>query len=65
MCSVLSPTVLMSLFLSAEIFLHMASSAHVDKIMVPNIGLADGIINDLLASYLNKKKKTMRDEKKA
>lgn len=50
---------------AAEIFLHMASSAHVDKIMVPNIGLADGIINDLLASYLNKKKKTTRDEKKA
>ena len=41
---------------AAEIFLHVASSAHVEKIMVPNIGLADGIINDLLRAYVSKKR---------
>ena len=41
---------------AAEIFLHVASSAHVEKIMVPNIGLADGIINDLLRVYVSKKR---------
>lgn len=37
---------------AAEIFLHVASSAKVENIMVPNIGLADGIINDLLRAYV-------------
>ncbi len=41
---------------AAEIFFHVASSAHVEKIMVPNIGLADGIINDLLRAYVSKKR---------
>lgn len=41
---------------AAEIFLHVASSAGVGKIMVPNIGLADGIINDLLRAYVARKR---------
>ena len=33
---------------AAEIFLHVAASSKAKEIIVPNIGLADGIINDLL-----------------
>lgn len=33
---------------AAEIFLHVAASCKAKEIIVPNIGLADGIINDLL-----------------
>jgi exopolyphosphatase/guanosine-5'-triphosphate,3'-diphosphate pyrophosphatase len=33
---------------AAEIFLHVAASSKAKEIIVPNFGLADGIINDLL-----------------
>ena len=36
---------------AAEIFLTMAECARVESIIVPNLGLADGIINDLVEAY--------------
>lgn len=41
---------------AAEIFLEIANSIHSTTIMVPNVGLADGILNDLLTTYMRKKK---------
>lgn len=34
---------------AAEIFLHIAASANAGTIIVPNVGLADGIINEMLS----------------
>ena len=39
---------------AAEIFLQIADSINSKTIMVPNLGLADGIINELLKDYLQK-----------
>lgn len=36
---------------AAEIFLCIAECARAESIMVPNLGLADGIINDLVEAY--------------
>ena len=33
---------------AAEIFLHIAAGSHAKEILVPNLGLADGIINELI-----------------
>lgn len=33
---------------AAEIFLHIAAGSHAMEILVPNLGLADGIINELI-----------------
>ncbi|WP_028909942.1 exopolyphosphatase [Prevotella sp. AGR2160] len=35
---------------AAEIFLHVAASSKSEKISVPNLGLADGIINEMVSS---------------
>lgn len=37
---------------AAEIFLHIAAGAHAKEILVPNLGLADGIINELIRKKL-------------
>lgn len=37
---------------AAEIFLHIAAGAHAKKILVPNLGLADGIINEMMHKKL-------------
>ena len=36
---------------AAELFLHIARSVQAESILVPTFGLADGIINDLVAKY--------------
>lgn len=36
---------------AAEIFLHVAASSKAREIIVPNLGLADGIINDLVSQF--------------
>lgn len=33
---------------AAELFLHIAAGSHAKEILVPNLGLADGIINELI-----------------
>lgn len=37
---------------AAEIFLHIAAGARAKKILVPNLGLADGIINEMMRKKL-------------
>lgn len=37
---------------AAEIFLHIAAGSHAKEILVPNLGLADGIINELIRKKL-------------
>lgn len=37
---------------AAEIFLHIAASSHAKEILVPNLGLADGIINEMMRKKL-------------
>lgn len=36
---------------AAEIFLQAAANSGATDILVPNLGLADGIINDMLSKY--------------
>ncbi|MGM9700523.1 MAG: Ppx/GppA family phosphatase [Prevotella sp.] len=43
---------------AAEIFLCVAACARAESIMVPSMGLADGIINDLVEAYKLRQKKT-------
>lgn len=40
---------------AAEIFLEVAKSIHASFIQVPNVGLADGIINEMVEDYMKKR----------
>lgn len=50
---------------AAELFLHIARSVQAESILVPTFGLADGIINDLVAKYKeDTNKEAIKEEEK-